>query len=55
MRIDPAGGPFIAGAAILAGLALVAGVRPLALPLLILTGFFLYFIWIAFFVALNLT
>ena len=43
MRIDPAGGPFIAGAAIPAGLALVTGFGLIALPLLVLTGFFLYF------------
>ena len=43
MRIDPAGRPFIAGGAILSGLALVTGFRLIALPLLVLTGFFLYF------------
>jgi phosphatidylserine decarboxylase len=43
MRIDPAGWPFIAAGAILTGLALVIGFRLIALPLLVLTGFFLYF------------
>ena len=43
MRIDPAGGPFIAGAGILTGLALITGFRLVALPFLLLTGFFLYF------------
>jgi phosphatidylserine decarboxylase len=43
MRIDPAGGPFIAGAAILTGLAIITGFRLIALPFLLLTGFFLYF------------
>ncbi len=43
MRLDPAGGPFIAGAAILTGLALVVGYPLIALPFLVLTGFFLYF------------
>jgi phosphatidylserine decarboxylase len=43
MRIDPAGVPFIAGAAILSVLALVAGFRLMALPFLVLAGFFLYF------------
>jgi phosphatidylserine decarboxylase len=43
MRIDSAGWPFIAAAAILAALALVTGFRLLALPLVVLAAFFLYF------------
>jgi len=43
MRIDPAGWPFIAGSAILAGVAYVLGSLPVALVLLILTAFFVFF------------
>src|SRR5262245_34777859 len=43
MRIDPAGWPFVGAALALAGLVALTTAWPLALPFLILGGFFLFF------------
>jgi len=43
MRIDPAGAPFIGGAALLAAIAVVAGYPFVALPFVVLGIFFLFF------------
>jgi phosphatidylserine decarboxylase len=43
MRIDPAGTPFIAGAALLAAIAVFAGYRLVALPFVVLGIFFVFF------------
>jgi phosphatidylserine decarboxylase len=43
MRVDPAGLPFIGGAALLAIVAFMAAGWPAAIPFLVLAGFFLFF------------